>query len=78
MFCVVLRAGITTGDTAWIPSFANLFLAMKGGEGVSLNGGRASVFLVKEEAHEITDVFYRGNPEVHLLFDAPTFEDCPF
>ena len=33
--CEVLRAGITTGETAWFPSLANWFLAIKEGDGVS-------------------------------------------
>ena len=31
----VLRVGITTGETTWFPSFANWFLAIKEGGGVS-------------------------------------------
>ena len=35
---------------------------------ISLDGGRASVLLSEEEAHEVADFYYRGSPEVHLCF----------
>ena len=44
---------------------------------VSLNCGWASVLFIEQDAHELADVFYRGWPEVHLVFNAPSLENSP-
>ena len=44
---------------------------------ITINSTRLKVFLLKKEKEEVHNLFYRGRPEVHLIFLTPSDKNGP-
>ena len=47
------------------------------GSSIAINSARLEVLLLKKEKEEVRNLFYRGRPEVHLIFLTPSDKNGP-